>query len=147
MSEDSCEEMRLAAMALADGYAVDLPESLIRKHVDACADCRTELEPMFAVMKLLDAQSRQSDSREVWPMIEQKIVQAGASTPARDWKLLMALAPGLLGYKLLELAPSQELPRLAKFVPLLFAALVVAWLAGENPFKINTELKLEGDTQ
>jgi hypothetical protein len=134
-------------MALADGHAIDLPESLIRKHVDTCADCRTELEPMFAVMKLLDSQSRQSDSREVWPLVEHTIVQGEASAPARDWKLLIALAPGLLGYKLLELAPSQELPRLAKFVPVLFAALVVAWLAGENPFKINTELKLEGDTQ
>jgi hypothetical protein len=147
MSGDSCEEIRLAAMALADGYAVDVPEQSVREHLEACADCRAELEPMFAVMKLLDAESRQFDSRQVWPLIEQKIAEGGASTPARDWRLLLVLAPGLVGYKLLELAPAQELPRLAKLAPLMFAALALALLVRENPFKINTELKLEGDTQ
>jgi hypothetical protein len=94
-------------------------------------------------MSLLNLQTRSIDSREVWPLVEQRVRKAKA--PKRGWMLAAVLVPALLAYKLLEQLGAQQLPLAARLVPLVFAVVVIALLIGENPFRINTELKLEGE--
>jgi energy-coupling factor transporter transmembrane protein EcfT len=49
----------------------------------------------------------------------------------------------LIIYKVVEMIPARDFGFLFKFVPIVFIA-ALFYFVKENPFKINTELELEG---
>ncbi|HET9788703.1 MAG TPA: hypothetical protein VFP47_16305, partial [Pyrinomonadaceae bacterium] len=51
----------------------------------------------------------------------------------------------LLGYRLVELIPDRSFSFLYKFLPVLFVIAAFSYLR-ENPFKINSEITLEGES-
>jgi hypothetical protein len=50
----------------------------------------------------------------------------------------------LLGYRLAEMIPDRDFGLVFKLVPVLLVIAAFSYLR-ENPFKINTELRLEGE--
>jgi anti-sigma factor RsiW len=143
MAEEICEKARVSAMAMADGYTPELPVDEIEMHLATCADCRSEVERMKAVMSLLDAQKRRELPVNLWNRVERRLDEVSKS-PERGWRAFLIAALLLLGYKVVELASERDLGLAFKIVPVLIAVAVFAYLK-ENPFKINMELKTEGE--
>ena len=56
----------------------------------------------------------------------------------------MLLGVLLFGYRIVELIPDRDFGLLFKLVPVLFVIATFSYLR-ENPFKINSDLKLEGE--
>ena len=148
MKSQKCEEVVLAAMAVADGDKPLLTADQVNAHLANCADCRQEVEQLNSLAKLLDGQKRRELSPDMWSSIKERLGSSTAATPttARGHKsqpfLLLGLV--LVIFKLVEMVPERDLGLLFKLVPLLFVIAVFSYLK-ENPFKINLELKLEGD--
>jgi predicted anti-sigma-YlaC factor YlaD len=145
MSELKCEMISAAAMARADGYESSLSLDEIQSHLAICANCRLEVEQLRAVMKLLDAQERRPRTEQVWSHIDERLrekqVTANRSFRRRPFLLMVLL---LLGFKVIELVPRWDAGMLFKLLPVLIAAAIFSYIR-ENPFKINLELKPEGE--
>lgn len=144
MSELNCESVSMAAMAIADGYQPELSSEQIGTHLASCADCRRELGQLQALSNLLDKQERRLRSENLWERIESRLPDAPRSNASAVLPLFMFLGALLLGYRLLELIPERDFSFLFKFVPLLLVIAAFSYLR-ENPFKINSELRLEGE--
>lgn len=56
----------------------------------------------------------------------------------------MVLGVLLLGYRIAEMIPDHDFGLVFKFIPVLFVIVAFGYLR-ENPFKINTELRFEGE--
>ena len=134
----NCEEVRMAAMALADGETPPLSRTAIEEHLAGCADCRRELEELQAFGRLWQAQSRQIQTVDLWPKLEPRLPSLRRQPEGRVW--LPALAASLVLFKLIELVPIHSLGIWVQLVPLLLAAAAFA-AAGQNPFQIKTELR------
>ncbi|HSO75561.1 MAG TPA: hypothetical protein VLU47_12065, partial [Blastocatellia bacterium] len=106
-----------------------------------CGDCRSEIEALGGLVKLLDSHKRHQSDDDVWSAIEPRLVVLAERLPA-DGNLRMWAPIGLilLSYKLIEQIPDRHLALVYKLLPLLLVIAVFVYLK-QNPFKINTELK------
>ena len=142
MTEINCESVSMAAMAIADGYESALSADEIKAHIENCFDCRQETTELQALSSLLDAQKRQQQVADTWTSIEARLptvpVEQTQSRP------LMILGVLLLGYRLVEMLPDRDLVWLFKLLPVIFVVAAFSYLR-ENPFKINAELRFEGE--
>jgi anti-sigma factor RsiW len=132
-------------MRIADGCKPRLSPGEIETHIADCASCRDELAQMKAVMGLLDSQKRRELPANIWSAVERRLERgAPQKTTRATWQVFIALALLLAGYKFIELAAERDFGLAFKVVPLLIAVAVFLAIK-ENPFKINVELKLEGE--
>lgn len=145
MSELNCASVSMAAMAIADGYQPELSAEQIETHLASCAHCRRERGQLRELSSLLDSQERRLGTENLWERIEPRLPAAppaqSASTVLPSFTFLGAL---LLGYRLIELIPDRNFSFLFKIVPVLLVIAAFSYLK-ENPFKINSELRLEGE--
>lgn len=145
MTELNCESVCLAAMAILDGREAELSGETIEGHLTNCPACRDEVEQLTALEVLLGAQKRRAQTADVWSMIrEQVTVDAPRKTTSPAWLPFMVLGVLLLGYRLIELIPKADLGMIFKVVPVLIVFAVFMYVK-ENPFKINAQLRLEGE--
>ena len=145
MNKVDCEIVCMAAMAKADGYTSDLSPDRIEAHLAECAGCRREVGQLRALASLLDTQERQQRNENVWKQVELRLPQGAASQSAPQVLYpFILLGVLLLGYRLVQLVPDRELGFLFNFVPVLFVIAVFIYLK-ENPFKVHSELRLEGE--
>jgi predicted anti-sigma-YlaC factor YlaD len=137
----------LAMMAVADGEQPILNADQVEAHLANCPDCRREVEQLNSLAKLLEGQKRRELSADLWPSISERLGPSSAArspATAQNWQPFLLLGLLLVIFKLLEMIPERDLGLMFKLVPLLFVIAVFSYLK-ENPFKINLELKLEGD--
>ena len=145
MSDLNCKSVSMAAMAIADGYQSELPLEQIEVHLASCADCRRELEQFRELSSLLDTQERRLRTENLWERIERRLVGARSTSTSAVLPSFIFLGALLLGYRLLELIPDRDFSFLFKFVPVLLVIAAFGYLR-ENPFRINSELSLEGES-
>ena len=144
MSEISCERVRMAAMAAADGHAAGLPSDQMNAHLVSCAECRHDLEGLRSLSLLLDRQRRREQSGDLWPLVAARLPATTGSRgvpTARAAFILLGLT--LLGYRLFEMLPEHSPGLYFKIVPVLLVTTVFFYLR-ENPFRIEAELRMEG---
>ena len=145
MKTVSCEAVRMARSAALDGHPGALEPAQLEDHLARCGDCRSEVERLDELMRLLDSQKRRASTDQLWSGIDARLAaQAPAGGVSRDLRLLVPLGVVLLAYKLFEQLSVHNTGFGMKLVPLLLVIAVFALLK-ENPFKINTELQLKGD--
>lgn len=143
MFEESCESVCLAMMATLDGREAGLSHEKIERHLADCARCREEVEQLRAINGRLAAQERREHIADVWPVVRAQInVHEQRKTTSSTW--LLVLGSLLLGYWLLEMIPQLDLGMIFKVVPVLIA-IAIFFYVKENPFKINAQLRLEGE--
>lgn len=133
----NCEQVRMAAMALADGETPPLSRAVIEAHVAECAECRQEIAKMEKFEQMWKAQSRGDHLVEMWPRVSDRLQSRVVKREKRHW--LAALAVLLVVFKLIEFIPDRSLGMWVQLVPLLLAAAVFA-VARQNPFQVKTEL-------
>jgi predicted anti-sigma-YlaC factor YlaD len=135
----------MAAMAIADGYQSELSSDQIDAHLADCADCRGALEQQRTLASLLDAQVRRQRTANVWERVERRLPDPSlAQSATRPGVPFVVLGVVLLGYRVIEMIPDRDFGLLVRLVPLLFVIAGFSYLR-ENPFKIHTELRLEGE--
>jgi len=139
----SCEQVRIAAMALADGETPPLPRAAIEVHLAECAECRQELGELQALGQLWQAQTRRTHAVDLWPQVERRLQSPIGQTKKR--RLMPTLTALLVIFKLIEFIPNRSLGMWTQLVPLLLAAAVFA-VAQENPFQIKTELRSQEES-
>lgn len=145
MTELNCEMVCLAAMVILDGRQAERSAEEIENHLTNCPACRDEVKQLTALKVLLGSQKRRELSADVWSTIREKVVvQAPQKTNSRARLPFMVLAGLLLGYRLIDLIPKADLGMIFKVVPVLIVIAVFMYVK-ENPFKINTQLRLEGE--
>ena len=132
------------AMGVADGYKSQLSPDEIEAHLSDCAGCRRELEQMKAVMSLLDSQARRELEADAWGAVERRLGERAPQRAQTGWRVFVAMALLLAGYKVIELVAERDFGLAFKIVPVLIAVAVFVAIR-ENPFKINIDLKLEGE--
>jgi hypothetical protein len=136
----------MAAMAIADGYQPELSPEQIGMHLESCADCRREIEQLQELSSLLDTQERRQRTENLWQMIEARLVVARSTSTSAVLPSFIFLGALLLGYRLVELISNRDFSFLFKFVPVLLVIAAFSYLRA-NPFKINYELSLEGESK
>jgi len=145
MNELNCESVSMAAMAIADGYQPEFSSEQIGTHLASCADCRQELSQLQKLSSLLDTQERPLRMENLWLELEPRLLNVTRTSTSRVSVSFMFLGALLLGYRLLELVPDRDLSFLFRFAPVVLVIAAFAYLR-ENPFKINSELSLEGES-
>lgn len=143
--EVTCELVCVAAMARADGVQPTLSPAEIEAHLSHCADCRSEVEQLETLSGLLNSHKRSLRPEELWAGIENRLpapAAARARFAASATFLLLGLS--LVAYRLFEMIPDRSPGWSFKLVPVLAAVAAFVYLR-ENPFKINAELRLEGE--
>jgi predicted anti-sigma-YlaC factor YlaD len=145
MTDINCENIRVAAMAIADDEECPLTKNEIETHLYSCERCRTEIEDLHATINLFSSHTRLRSKVDVWPEVNQRIQSASEGAPSFAWRVLLLFGIPLFGYKIflltLQTAPSLWF----SLVPLILVIVVFSFLKA-NPFKINCELTLEGET-
>ena len=145
MNNIDCETVLMAAMAASDGHPGKMEASQIETHLAVCGDCRSELEALGGLAKLLDSQKRRQSSEELWSAIEPRLSdRTERDSGNRNLKVWVPVGLILFAYKLFEQIPDRRLGLAYKLLPLLLVIAMFVYLR-QNPFKINTELKLEGE--
>ena len=147
MVDSDCENICMAAMAIADGYQPEVSAERIRAHLADCADCQREIRQLRALSSLLASQKRLQRTEDVWNRIERELPNASAlrSTSHASYPFIW-LGALLLSYRLIEMIPDRHFGSLFKLVPVLIVIAAFVYLR-ENPFKIDSELRLEGVTR
>ncbi len=144
MTRLDCEIACMAAMAMEEGGVSELSADQIEAHLADCLACRRELRQLRTVANLLDGQKRKQRTENVWEHVEPRLPDAlPARSSSRVWRAFVVLGLLLLGYRLVEMIPDRHLGLLFKLVPILLVIAAFSYLR-ENPFKINSELTLEG---
>jgi predicted anti-sigma-YlaC factor YlaD len=147
MSKKYCEKVRLSAMAILDGEASSLSEKVIDEHLKSCANCRHELEQQKEVIGSLDKQSRQFLTEDIYSRIVATIEESGAKLKGKQGLCpFMMLGLILLSHKIIEVLPGFTSGLVMKLIPVVLV-FVFFGLLKQNPFKVNQNLKLEGDTK
>ena len=145
MTKPNCETVCMAAMAMADGYVSELSSDQIEAHLADCSDCRREVGQLRALSSLLDVQERRQRTENVWKLVERRLPDAAsAHSTSQAWQPFLLLGMLLLGYRIVELIPDRDFGLLFKLVPVLLVIAAFIYLK-ENPFRINPELRLEGE--
>lgn len=143
--EVTCETVCMAAMANADGVQPPLPLAEIETHLAHCADCRREIEQLETLSGLLSSRKRSPPPGDLWAGIENRLTALAAGrAPFAVSATFILLGLLLVVYRLVEMIPDRAPGWLFKIVPLLAAVTAFVYLR-ENPFKINAELRLEGE--
>lgn len=142
MTEESCEMVRMSAMAARDGEPGPLPAERIAAHLRQCPDCRREVGQLAQVAAMLDRQRRQARSEDLRPLIAAALERAPAAGRAERCAFAV-LGVLLAACKLADYVPGLELSAAVKLVPVVLVGAAFCWLRA-NPFAINPELKLEG---
>ena len=145
MDKRNCEKVRLSAMAIQDGEVPQVSTKEIDEHLEFCADCCHELKQQKEAIGWLDGQSRRIITEDIYSRIIVSIDQSQAKPRYRQ-ELCLFLVLGLIlfAYKVLEVLPAFTPDLFVKLMPLAFVFLFFCLLK-QNPFKINKNLKLEGD--
>jgi hypothetical protein len=144
MTRADCEITCMSAMAMEEGYVSELSPDQIEAHLAECSDCRREVGQLRALANLLDGQKRRERTENIWDHVEQHLPDAlPVRTDSRVVYPFLILGLLLLGYRLVEMIPDRHFGILFKLVPILFVIVAFSYLR-ENPFKINSELTLEG---
>jgi anti-sigma factor RsiW len=144
MTRVDCESVCRSAMAREDGYVSDLSSDQIEAHLADCSDCRREVQQLRALANLLDGQKRRHRTENIWEHVEQHLPNAFVTRSVyRVSRAFVILGLLLLGYRLVEMIPDRHFGILFKLVPILLVIAAFSYLR-ENPFKINSELTLEG---
>jgi predicted anti-sigma-YlaC factor YlaD len=134
-------------MAIRDGESPPLFEQEVSKHLESCSDCRLEIDQQSQAIQLLDGRTRRIFAQDVWPEIA-ATMEATKARPKQPVSVLpfVALSVFLLMHKIIEVLPSVTAGVMIKLAPV--AVLVLFFtLIKQNPFKINQNLKLQGDTK
>jgi predicted anti-sigma-YlaC factor YlaD len=142
MKDMNCEDILIQKLASLDGEKTELSIVEINAHLATCENCRREIERLESTALLLGRQQRQAPDADLWPAIEKRIGAEAETTSAVKWQPFILLGGLLVAYKLLELIPERDFGWALKLVPFILVAAVFAFLK-ENPFRINTELRLE----
>lgn len=145
MNELNCESVSMSAMAIADGHQSQVSSEQIGTHLASCPDCGRELEQLQELSSFLDTQERRLRTENLWQKIEPRLSNVTPISTSRVSGSFIFLGALLLGYRLLELIPDRDFNFLFKFVPVLLVIAAFSYLR-ENPFKINSELSLEGES-
>ncbi|MGH9881933.1 MAG: anti-sigma factor family protein [Pyrinomonadaceae bacterium] len=145
MADINCESIRVAAMALADGETPPLRPEEIETHLLICDRCREEVEQMRATNQLLSSQKRLIPEANLWPLVNERIQASAPSAPLFGWRVLLVFAIPLFGYRILLLILQASPSLWSKLVPVILVIAVFGYLR-VNPFKINSELTLKGET-
>ena len=145
MTDINCETIQIAAMALADGEEIELRSEEIETHLLSCERCRAEIEQLYAVNKLFGPQKRLRSQTDLWPQIDERIQATAVSASAFRWRVLLLFGIPLFAYKILFVSLAATPNLLTRLVPIILAIAVFSYLRS-NPFKINSELILEGET-
>jgi predicted anti-sigma-YlaC factor YlaD len=150
MADINCESVRVAAMALADGEKAPLRPEEIETHLLNCDRCREEVEQLGATNQLLSSQKRLISEADLWPLVNERLVNerlkaSVSSAPLFRWRVLLLFAIPLFGYKISMLIFQASPSLWSKLVPVILAIAVFSYLRA-NPFKINCELTLKGET-
>ena len=145
MSKLNCESVSMAAMAIADGYQPELSSEQIGTHLENCAVCRREIKQLQELSSLLTTQQRRLRTDNLWGRIERRLVGARSTRTSTALPSFIFLGALLLGYRLVELIPDRDFSFFFKFVPVLLVIAAFGYLR-ENPFEINSELRLEGES-
>jgi anti-sigma factor RsiW len=146
MNRSACEEVQMAAMAIADGERPDLTTEEISTHMETCQSCREEIAALAAVNDLFASHMRRTTAGDVWPQVAERIAtpQPVRSASTAEWKAL-GIGVALLGlWKIIELAPDDAPALLLRLVPVAIAVALLFRLK-DNPFTINSKLRLEGE--
>jgi len=130
----TCDEARVAAMALDEGETPAFPRVEVERHVAGCVPCRQELAELAALEGIWNSHARDLQKVDLWPAIELRLVRR-----RRRW--WAALAAALVIFRCVELFPDRTLTLWTQVVPL-GAAIVVFVILRLNPFQISTELQL-----
>lgn len=143
MNTVNCEAVRIASSAASDGYRGPLDPAQIEDHLAQCHDCRSEVEQLSELMRLLDSVKRRQSNEQLWSGIEARLAaQAPVGGVSRDLRLLLPVGVVLLAYKLFEQLADRNIGFQIKLVPLLLVIVLFALLK-ENPFKISAELQVK----
>lgn len=145
MKSDECEEAILSLMAIFDGEQPLISKEQAARHLNGCENCQMEIKRQEAAANMLLRQTRRETAVNLWPEIEKRISNKPTSKPIMSRYFFVLIGAILTIYKLLEMIPAQDMGFLFKFVPVVFIA-ALFYFFKENPFKINTELKLEGES-
>jgi anti-sigma factor RsiW len=146
MNTPACEQVQIAAMAIADGERPDLTTEEIRTHIATCQSCREEIAAMTAMNDLFASHMRRAVAGDVWPQVAEQIAapQPVRSASATEWRALGIGVALLAVYKIIELAPDEAPALLLRMVPVVIA-IALLFVLKENPFTINSKLTLEGE--
>jgi len=144
MTDINCESIRIAAMALADGEESPLSTAEIQAHLSNCESCSEEIAQLHDTNKLFSSQQRLRYQTDLWPQLNDRIQATAGSSPPFRWRVLLLFGIPLFGYRILMLV-LQAAPSLwSKLVTVILVIAVFSYLRA-NPFKINSELTLEGE--
>ncbi|HSE35981.1 MAG TPA: hypothetical protein VLG74_01685 [Blastocatellia bacterium] len=142
MKTVNCEAVRMASSAASDGYRGPLEPAQIEDHLARCGDCRSEVDRLGELVRLLDSLNRREFDEQVWSGIEARLAaQESVGGASRDLRLLVPVGVVLLAYKLFEQTAARNIGFQIKLVPLLLVIVLFVRLK-ENPFKISAELKV-----
>jgi hypothetical protein len=145
MDKITCEDTLITLMAESDGEKISASTSeQAAAHLANCPDCRQEFEQMRNVFSVLRSQTRREQNADLWLNIEEHL-GANAKSAAAPWtkQLFVLFGICLVAYKLLEMIPERAPGFSFKLVPIVLVVTLFV-LIRENPFKINTEIILEG---
>jgi hypothetical protein len=143
MNQVSCESIRLAAMAVADGEKPLIPAPDIGLHLAQCDRCLSEVERLRAVIDLLNAQSRRERTESVWGRVAESLSRGEQARAVSDhWPWFLLLGLFLAGYRVVVAALDWEPGLWFKLAPALLA-IAVFGLLRENPFKVSSEIQAE----
>src|SRR5262245_6765719 len=118
MSERTCENVCLSAMAIADGYPPVLPPDQVEAHLRECARCRHEVEQLKTLGGWLDASQRRRRDETIWGRIQPHLPAAAPARPGVPaWPAFLLLGVLLFGYKVVELVPDRDFGLLFKLLP------------------------------
>ena len=138
MNQPGCEEMQIAAMAIAEGQAPEIPVPLVREHLNQCPACRDAVTAISSTLATLARQTRRRHPADLWPAIQRNVAPRPAAWPYVVLAMLLAV------YKLIELVPDRQWSIAIQIIPVLIAFGLFRILK-QSPFQIATELRLEGE--
>jgi len=144
MKSTKCEQMAIAMMAIADGEIPPVSADEVTAHLAECAECREESENLVRLSILFEGQTRSEPAANLWPAINERLGTLTGRDTEVGWPTLLTLGLLLVVFKLVEMVPERELGFLFKLAPLVLVIAIFAYVK-ENPFRINSELTLEGD--
>ncbi len=147
MNKEYCERIRISAMAIRDGESPPSAEQEVKKHLESCADCRLEIGRREQAIDLLNGRSRRIFAHDVWPEIAAALGETkGRPEQSANVPAFVALCVFLLTFKIIEVLPSVTAGVAVKLIPVGVLVLFFALLK-QNPFEINRNLELQGDTK
>jgi hypothetical protein len=143
MTTKECDNVRLSAMAIADGEEPPLSSAEVEIHLAHCRTCAAEATQLAETSRLLSTPERRPRNEDLWPLIKRRLDDTGVLQERRSMRLpFLVMGIFLLGYKLTELIPDRHFGFWFKLIPVIAVMLIFVYLR-QNPFRINPELRLE----